>query len=76
MSTFKVPLSEQDAELIAQALDVYATTLMCAPLGLGLELLMDVRELRSRIAAASDEHEAAQDAPTAAGGNVVAFARA
>ncbi|MFD1702267.1 hypothetical protein ACFSCV_04545 [Methylopila henanensis] len=76
MSTFKIPLSGQDAELIAQALDVYATTLMCAPLGLGLELLVDVRELRDRIAAASDEHEAARDASTAAGGNVVAFARA
>ncbi|GLK75201.1 hypothetical protein GCM10008171_04550 [Methylopila jiangsuensis] len=68
-------LSEQEAELLTQALDVYAATLMCAPLGLGLDLIVTVRGLRERVETSVDRHQAAQDAGLAQGGNVVAFAR-
>lgn len=76
MDTLKFSLTRPEAELMAQALDVYATTLMCAPLGLGLDLLVGVRALRDRLEATSDQHEATREAVDAPDGNVFAFARA
>ncbi|MFD1330529.1 hypothetical protein ACFQ4O_00770 [Methylopila musalis] len=68
-------VSEHEADLLTQALDVYAATLMCAPLGLGLDLLVTVRDLRARVESSVDRHHATQDAGLEHGGNVVAFAR-
>lgn len=76
MDTLKLPVSRQDAELIGQALDVYATTLMCAPLGLGLDMMVAVRDLRDRLEAAAGEHEAVREATEERDGNVLVFARA
>lgn len=75
MDTLTFPLSRHEADLVAQALDVYATTLLCAPLGLGLDLMGDVRALRAKIEASAELQEAAHDAVSAPDGNVVAFAR-
>jgi hypothetical protein len=72
----KLSLSEPDAELLGQALDVYATTLMCAPLGLGLELLIAVRALRGRLDDAAARHATVREAADAPDGNVLIFARA
>ncbi|RXF75327.1 hypothetical protein [Hansschlegelia zhihuaiae] len=72
----KLSLSEPDAELLGQALDVYATTLMCAPLGLGLELLVAVRALRGRLEDAASRHVAVREAAEDPDGNVLIFARA
>lgn len=76
MDSLKFPMSRQDAELMGQALDVYATTLMCAPLGLGLEMLVSVRALRSRLDDASGQHETVVEASEDPDGNVLIFARA
>ena len=76
MDNLKFSLSHHDAELVAQALDVYATTLMCAPLGLGLDLLVAVRALRGRLEQTADLHEVVREASEALDGNVLAFARA
>lgn len=76
MDSLKVSLTRHDAELIGQALDVYATTLMCAPLGLGLDLLVAVRGLRDRLDEASGDHEAVIEASEDPDGNVLIFARA
>jgi hypothetical protein len=76
MDDLKLSLSAQDAELLGQALDVYATTLMCAPLGLGLDLLVSVRALRGRLEDAAGRHVAAMEAADDPDGNVVLFARA
>jgi hypothetical protein len=75
MDDLKLQLSAQDAELVGQALDVYATTLMCAPLGLGLDLLLSVRALRSRLEDAASRHMSVRDAVDDPDGNVVMFAR-
>lgn len=75
MDELKFPLSSQDAELLSQALDVYATTLMCAPLGLGLELMVSVRALRERLHHAAGQHVAMLDATDDPSVNVVLFAR-
>lgn len=75
MDTLKFPLTHAEAELVAQALDVYATTLMCAPLGLGLDLLVDVRGLRERLEFTADQHDAVREASGSADGNVLVFAR-
>ncbi len=74
-SSLKFSLSRQDAELVGQALDVYATTLMCAPLGLGLDILLAVRGIRERLDAATSLHEAAREAADDPDGNIVLFAR-
>lgn len=74
MDEIKLSLSAQDAETLGQALDVYATTLMCAPLGLGLELMVAVRILRSRLDDAAGKHLAALEAADDPDGNVVMFA--
>ena len=74
MDDIKLSLSAQDAELVAQALDVYATTLMCTPLGLGLDLLVQVRALRSRLADTATRHVATMDALDDPDTNVVMFA--
>lgn len=76
MDDLQLSLSAHDAELVGQALDVYATTLLCAPLGLGLDLLVAVRLLRGRLDAATGRHEAVREAADDPGGNVVIFARA
>ncbi|HVI28043.1 hypothetical protein [Hansschlegelia sp.] len=76
MDTLKLPLSRHDAELLGQALDVYATTLMCAPLGLGLEMLGAVRTLRGRLEAAAGQEDAIREATDDPEGNVLLFARA
>lgn len=76
MDKLKFSFSTQDAELMSQALDVYGTTLMCAPLGLGLDLLVGVRALRERLHQAAGQHVAALDAADDPDGNVVMFARA
>lgn len=76
MDTLKFSLTPSEAELVAQALDVYATTLMCAPLGLGLDLLVDVRALRERLETAAGQHEAVREASESADGKVLVFARA
>jgi hypothetical protein len=76
MDTLKFPLSRHDAELVAQALDVYATTLMCTPLGLGLDLLVAVRALRGRLDQASGQHDAVVEAAENPDGKVLVFARA
>lgn len=75
MDELKLPLSSQDAELVSQALDVYATTLMCAPLGLGLDLMVSVRALRERLHQVAGQHVAVLDASDDPSGNVVLFAR-
>lgn len=74
MDDIKLSLSAHDAELLGQALDVYATTLMCAPLGLGLDLMVGVRLLRQRLDAAAEAQLAARDAAEDPDGNVVMFA--
>ncbi|MFC3692815.1 hypothetical protein ACFOWB_11400 [Chenggangzhangella methanolivorans] len=74
MDDIKLSLSAQDTELVAQALDVYATTLMCTPLGLGLDLLVQVRALRSRLADTASRHVATMDALDDPDTNVVMFA--
>lgn len=74
MDDIKLSLSAQDAELVAQALDVYATTLMCTPLGLGLDLLVQVRALRSRLSDTAIRHVAAMEAAEDPDTNVVMFA--
>lgn len=74
MDDIKLSLSAQDAELVAQALDVYATTLMCTPLGLGLDLLVQVRALRSHLADTATRHVATMDALDDPETNVVMFA--
>jgi hypothetical protein len=76
MGTLQMPLSRQDADIIGQALDVYATTLMCAPLGLGLEMMVAVRALRDRLEDAADHRDAIADVTGDPAGNVVSFARA
>lgn len=76
MDTLKFSLTPPEAELVAQALDVYATTLMCAPLGLGLDLLVAVRALRERLEDTAGLHEAVLEASEASDGNVLVFARA
>lgn len=76
MDDMKLSLSAQDADLVGQALDVYATTLMCTPLGLGLDLLVAVRELRNRLESAVDRRDAVIEAMDDPAGNVLAFARA
>lgn len=73
---FTCSLSRQDADLISQALDVYAATLMCAPLGFGLGLLGDVRALRNRLKEASGIEDALREAVEDPDTNVVIFARA
>lgn len=73
---FTCSLSRQDADLIGQALDVYAATLMCAPLGLGLGLLSEVRALRNRLTAAAGVEDTLRDAVGSPDTNVVMFARA
>jgi hypothetical protein len=75
MDELKFSLSAQEADLMSQALDVYAATLMCAPLGLGLDLLVGVRALRERLHHAADQHVAMLDATDEPHGNVVLFAR-
>lgn len=74
MDDIKLSVSAHDAELLGQALDVYATTLMCAPLGLGLDLLVAVRMLRGRLEDATDRHVATVEAAEDPDGNVVMFA--
>lgn len=74
MDDIKLSLSAQDAELVAQALDVYGTTLMCTPLGLGLDMLVQVRALRSRLADTATRHIAALEAVDDPETNVVLFA--
>lgn len=76
MDALKFPLSRQEADLLGQALDVYAATLMCAPLGLGLDLMVAVRALRDRLEQSADLHEAAAEAVDDPESNVVVFARA
>lgn len=76
MDSLKFPLSRQDAELIGQALDVYATTLMCAPLGLGLDMMASARELGKRLEIAAGQHEAVLEAAGDPDSNVLNFARA
>lgn len=76
VDALKFPLSQQDSELIGQALDVYAATLMCAPLGLGLELMVSVRALRDRLEQMSAVHETAAEAADDPDSNVIVFARA
>lgn len=75
MDELKLPLSPQDAELMSQALDVYAATLMCAPLGLGLDLMFSVRALRERLHQAAGQHIAVFDVTDDPSGAVVLFAR-
>ncbi|MFC7053475.1 hypothetical protein ACFQI3_12330 [Hansschlegelia quercus] len=75
MDALKLQVSLQDAELLNQALDVYATTLMCAPLGLGLDLAIAARQLRDRLENAANQHEAVRDAAEDPDGNVLMFAR-
>lgn len=72
----KFPLSRSEVDLVVQALDVYATTLMCAPLGLGLDLLVDVRALRERLEASAELHQTVREASDSSDGNVLVFARA
>lgn len=74
MDDIKLTLSAQDAEVVAQALDVYAATLMCTPLGLGLDLLVQVRALRSRLSETAARHVAALEAVDDPDTNVVMFA--
>jgi len=74
MDDIKLSLSASDAELVAQALDVYATTLMCTPLGLGLDLLVQVRALRSHLQETASRHVATIDAVDDPDTNVVLFA--
>lgn len=74
MDDIKLSLSAQDAELLAQALDVYGTTLMCTPLGLGLDLLVQVRALRSRLTESVNRHVATIEAVEGDDTNVVLFA--
>lgn len=76
MDALKFPLSRHDADLVGQALDVYAATLMCAPLGLGLDMLAAVRTLRNRLEDAAGVYETAAEAADDPDSNVVAFARA
>ncbi|GLK67367.1 hypothetical protein GCM10008179_10050 [Hansschlegelia plantiphila] len=76
MDSLSFSVSRQDAELLGQALDVYATTLMCAPLGLGLEMLVAVRGLRERLDETSARQDAVREAAEDDDGNVVIFARA
>jgi hypothetical protein len=76
MNSLKFAMSRQDADLVGQALDVYATTLMCAPLGLGLDLLVAVRALRDRLEDASTTQDAVREATDHPEGNVLVFARA
>lgn len=73
---FTCSLSRQDADLISQALDVYAATLMCTPLGLGLGLLTDVRALRQRLKQAAGVEDTLREAVEDPDTNVVIFARA
>ena len=76
MDDLKFALSPADAELVGQALDVYATTLLLTPLGLGLDLLRSVRALRERLDEAGLLHQAVTEAMDDPDSNVVVFARA
>lgn len=75
MDAVKFTMSRQEADLAIQALDVYATTLMCAPLGLGMDLLVSVRDLRARLEDAVAQDEVVRAAADAQDGNVLRFAR-
>jgi len=75
MDAVKFTMSRQEADLAIQALDVYATTLMCAPLGLGMDLLVSVRDLRARLEDAVAQDDVVRDAADAQDGNVLRFAR-
>ena len=75
MDAVKFTMSRQEADLAVQALDVYATTLMCAPLGLGMDLLVAVRDVRARLEEAVAQGEVVRDAPDTKDGNVLRFAR-
>ena len=76
MNDLKFSLSPKDAELVGQALDVYATTLLLTPLGLGLDLLAAVRGLRERLEQAGALQDAVFEATEDPDSNVVVFARA
>ncbi|WP_020177731.1 hypothetical protein [Methylopila sp. M107] len=76
MDDLRFSLSSKDAELVGQALDVYATTLLLTPLGLGLELLGAVRTLRDRLDQAGLMQQAVSEAMDDPDSNVVVFARA
>lgn len=76
MDDLKFALSPADAELVGLALDVYATTLLLTPLGLGLDLLCSVRALRQRLDEAGMLHQAVSEAMDDPDSNVVVFARA
>ncbi|WP_020184336.1 hypothetical protein [Methylopila sp. 73B] len=75
MDAVKFTMSRQEADLAIQALDVYATTLMCAPLGLGMDLLVSVRDLRARLEETVAQDDVVRDAAGAQDGNVLRFAR-
>lgn len=75
MDALTLQVSRQDAELLNQALDVYVATLMCAPLGLGLDMAMAARGLRDRLEDAASRHAAVIGAAEDPEGNVLMFAR-
>lgn len=75
MDAVKFTMSRQEADLAVQALDVYATTLMCAPLGLGMDLLVAVRDVRARLEEAVAQGDVVRDAADTKDGNVLRFAR-
>jgi hypothetical protein len=75
MDTLNLSLSRHDADLIGQALDVYAATLVCAPLGLGIDLMIAARALRDRLDAVALQEETTRVAVGSPNGKVVRFAR-